>query len=1514
MSFLAVSVARAANAVQVNFDTLTKRNLSLEKAIDWVKENGYDSLIAENLNEKIEQALKNDPLISVVEKLYKISQVRLIPDCRKRALNELLLIVKSSQPTDEACSYLIDLIGKLVSDLKGQNFQREEPEIQQTLIELFGILVVKILRQYDQKNRTKITEELKLELRKIGQGLALLNNEENTDLCFLIDYALEGIKRLASSLPEYQEIVVRLGHLLGGLSYVKDLKIKEFFVESAKAFKDVEKHVKFGWYDKLILFEQLEDSATGNDKVAITLFSQLSHIVSRNWRDKVQFTWKLEYGIIALLERITLKSANLSVLIPLLTGDGKDWEGALFYLSSSDERVRYRALLFLQKILEKHDVHVEIREWIRKRLGVHHDTSRKVLSLLREIEEKETELKRVERKENEALEALSFKSWEEKADRLYFEELFEEALQHYAQAYHISIVPDNKAHLLIKMKDVHLKLFEKEQRHKPLEEALACLEKALLLFPLDLKLHLLKAKYLQNYHVFLGEDALEKAIESLQAILSLPSKTKTDRFYQQEAKELLISSLLERAIRQRKQQQWDEAVNSIKMALKLISNKAQKEEALYLLADCYHQKSMRAHIVVDKKKQLQQAIFSLELILVRVSNPIQAHLKMGICLWQLSEFDIESYKLQQKALKHLEMTSTFKTHSQNDEKDQKEAEALLHKVQEGLNHYDDKQKILNLKFPQIVQIKDSRELLYHIKNILAFIKRASLRQEEKRELVQAVIEKLDKESFRLEGELKLNPNKISIKILLLFLVQQNLSLQQEAECIVSIDLEKLSLAREHLIFVENALPEDFEDREALGLEVDVALYLNLASAYYHKEKYKDAEHCCKKALLRPLLENVERDAITQLISILQNLYLESNDSEERLKIIEEAIDYNKKLLELFPENTDILMLFVDFLEKKMELQRDNEEALFEALKILDHILTKKPHHVLARKKIVQIALKASRRCVKRKELEGAVQYLIKILKMGHGEEVQACIREQINELQGQSHPCREGEHKENHAQLAKVTNYSSHLMGSIGRLASRVVRVFVAATTPICQRLYLRVDEEIAFCLLHSVKPIDFQDHTHWGSLETWSHRADVVLREGTLSLQQDSRLRVRLSEWFELQGLLGEAEMTLTGGGDFFEKEREEEFCGERLLAYAQIQYSLGKYFKAEKWVKKALAIFGKVYGEIPHMTTAKALNLLGVTYHRLECIKRAQGAIQKAFDMQLVLLKGNSNHPQMAEFYSSLGSVVCRRSDLAQAIKYRQQALALKQAQHPCSLSVVRSLINLGVAYEKSSAHLSVDNGSSEEAEKYYNSAYEMSVVLFKKKNHPDQAVLALNLGILSFERYEKSKQNEDLQRSEEYFLQAIVVMNTIFKEKVHIHLPMVYHYLGLIYDCKKNLEQALKCHQEAEVLYKKVGEDTRPQEALALHNQGNILLKLQRNEEAVQTHKRALEILLQLFPNKPQKELAVYYRDLGLAYQALGNEESAQAQFREALEIRKKIYPKGHQAIESIEKLLSNSCVIM
>lgn len=232
------------------------------------------------------------------------------------ALSSLYALIKADPLKEESAQGLVSVILALTEHMHVANLQSETPQAQLGLVKVYGAVARLIIYYQSQKHTNAITSELKLALTRTISNLAEINQTENVQLNFHLQYALEGIIRIKDDINYLDVILQLLFHMsMAAASYEFQTDLSH---ELKKCFQTLEPIIKqrakkSGWYDYCLTLVPLSRGAISD----IDFLVALQEIISRQAQKQ---DWRFLYNSIKLLKFIVLHGEDESIRRKALQG------------------------------------------------------------------------------------------------------------------------------------------------------------------------------------------------------------------------------------------------------------------------------------------------------------------------------------------------------------------------------------------------------------------------------------------------------------------------------------------------------------------------------------------------------------------------------------------------------------------------------------------------------------------------------------------------------------------------------------------------------------------------------------------------------------------------------------------------------------------------------------------------------------------------------------------------------------------------------------------------------------------------------------------------------------------------------------------------------------------------------------------------------------------------------------------------------------------------------------------
>ena len=266
----------------------------------------------------------------------------------------------------------------------------------------------------------------------------------------------------------------------------------------------------------------------------------------------------------------------------------------------------------------------------------------------------------------------------------------------------------------------------------------------------------------------------------------------------------------------------------------------------------------------------------------------------------------------------------------------------------------------------------------------------------------------------------------------------------------------------------------------------------------------------------------------------------------------------------------------------------------------------------------------------------------------------------------------------------------------------------------------------------------------------------------------------------------------------------------------------------------------------------------------------------------------KLDNNNTESGKHYFMLGLINFERGELNKALEYYQRALSvLSNYPNQYLEEIIYSYLAI------SEINLTLKEES--EAKKYYDHGLEFAIQNFGE-DHPKIGDYYLFWADLIRQKEEKAQEFKDyLSKTLSIYLKS--------KDTDPSTIIDLYFDLGTLNNKEGNLEEAAKCFQECINLSTKDGSRIKVIEKV-YNFLGMIDFQKEEYENSIDHFKKALEICLK---SDDQRDLDVYYRNIGLAYDKKGVDEEVIAYFQKAFDIALKKFGKKSQITRDYFEIL-------
>ena len=350
------------------------------------------------------------------------------------------------------------------------------------------------------------------------------------------------------------------------------------------------------------------------------------------------------------------------------------------------------------------------------------------------------------------------------------------------------------------------------------------------------------------------------------------------------------------------------------------------------------------------------------------------------------------------------------------------------------------------------------------------------------------------------------------------------------------------------------------------------------------------------------------------------------------------------------------------------------------------------------------------------------------------------------------------------------------------------------------------------------------------------------------------------------------------------------EEEMAKSYSKHASINYSMQKYFEAQKFEQRALEIKKRVLGD-EHQSTADSHHSLGRIQEALGDFPSALQSTKRALDIRLK--RYGEENSSTADSYHLLGLTQRAQGDFPSALYSTHRALDIRRKlfgeEHQ---STAESYHSLGLTQDAqgdfSSALLSKQR------------ALQVRLNLFGE-DHSSTADSYISLWVTQQKVEDFSSALQSAQR-------ALYITRKIFGEK-DSRTAESYLSLGTTQHAQGNFSSALQSAQLALKIRVKLFGEEHSDTADSYHLLGDTQLALGDLSSALQSRQRALNIRLKLLGEKHSRT-AESYHSLGITQLEQGDLSSALKSAQRALNIRLELFGEKHPSTAESYHLLGDT----
>ena len=384
-----------------------------------------------------------------------------------------------------------------------------------------------------------------------------------------------------------------------------------------------------------------------------------------------------------------------------------------------------------------------------------------------------------------------------------------------------------------------------------------------------------------------------------------------------------------------------------------------------------------------------------------------------------------------------------------------------------------------------------------------------------------------------------------------------------------------------------------------------------------------------------------------------------------------------------------------------------------------------------------------------------------------------------------------------------------------------------------------------------------------------------------------------------------------------------------------AQTYQNLGNYTTAQKVLEDAHKIRTGLSNQNP-TAVAKGMLLLGENERLMAHHEQAENWLNKALEM--FQTNSNANQSHIASTKSKLGRVKMLQGHFDEAERLGTEATQLHQQLYgKYHISTAQSMNDLTAVYFRQGKYAQVEEilldtkqirehlwgdqpipildkdyatninnlglanyllGNLERGEQYFLQAIELRNQIFTSA-HPEQAQSLTNLGLLL---NDAGRPNEALP-----YLQQALEIRQLTLEPGHMRINDAWNNLAMVYHENAEFSKAITIYQDiSDPIIAARGVD-HPQTASVYTNMANTLLELNEFQQAHDMLQKSLEIRQKTLP-ADHLYLSYSYLGLGRTKVALGELDTGRQLIQQALDIRQQKLPPDHWLLGETNYALS------
>ena len=234
-------------------------------------------------------------------------------DIKMEALEALIELLKFDPLENDSASGLVPLATDLMKNLNRDLAQTSPIDIQIKTATAFGITIQLILDHYQHRHLNAVADPLKKQLLEVANSLKALNAQNDPELIFAVEFALEGIMRLTSDDSALVRTIEGIKSILDGLREAYKRNISGAVTNFGMVVKEINNKIISPWYSRA---DFLDNVAELIQKQNHDYFDDLEKIFKDFTEPKdniekiIKSTWMLTYSYINTLAKLALRAKS----------------------------------------------------------------------------------------------------------------------------------------------------------------------------------------------------------------------------------------------------------------------------------------------------------------------------------------------------------------------------------------------------------------------------------------------------------------------------------------------------------------------------------------------------------------------------------------------------------------------------------------------------------------------------------------------------------------------------------------------------------------------------------------------------------------------------------------------------------------------------------------------------------------------------------------------------------------------------------------------------------------------------------------------------------------------------------------------------------------------------------------------------------------------------------------------------------------------------------------------------